>query len=221
MWSRISSAISIYQSHAVPLSLISAVSLPLTFVNQALVEVAPATTLLLVPFEIIIGSIVTAALIRATDAALAGAQPSFTKTYELIIRRLKPLVEVELRSYAAALGLAMTIIGIPWAIRLFVRWFFATYALVIESLSPKEAISRSCEIVKGRWWHTLGLLMFPLFITIPLTALQLLLSPPILMQAAISIALALFLHPILVAYWTNLYFELKERPEAAPKPDTA
>ena len=212
MWSRVSNAIALYRAHALPLSLISAMSLPLTFTNLALFEFAPTATLLLLPLQLIVPAVVSAALIRAIDAALAGTQPSFSKSYELILRRLKGLVELELRYAGAFLGLLLTVIGIPWAARLLVRWFFAAQAFVIENMSPKEAIGRSCEIVQGRWWRTACMVFFPFLITAPFFIVQFLVSPPLLVDATISVLFALFVQPVLMAYFVKLYFELRERP---------
>ena len=66
--------------------------------------------------------------------------------------------------------LAITVIGIPWAIRLFVRWNFAIYAVMLNDQNAKAAISFSCDLVTGRWWQMAGLLLAtfaPGFIVVP------------------------------------------------------
>lgn len=40
-----------------------------------------------------------------------------------------------------------------------VRGFCAAQVAVIEGLGPFQALDRSAELVKGRWWHTAGMLL--------------------------------------------------------------
>jgi hypothetical protein len=40
-----------------------------------------------------------------------------------------------------------------------VRGYFAAQAAVVDGLGPVEALQRSAEVVKSRWWRTLGVLL--------------------------------------------------------------
>lgn len=40
-----------------------------------------------------------------------------------------------------------------WAIRVGVRWWFGTQAIVLNNETPKEAISHSCRLVSGLGWQ--------------------------------------------------------------------
>jgi len=58
------------------------------------------------------------------------------------------------RATVIVYGLMITIIGIPWAIRQLVRYQFMPQAVTLEELDGTEALARSTELVKGRWFHT-------------------------------------------------------------------
>jgi Vacuolar protein sorting-associated protein 62 len=56
---------------------------------------------------------------------------------------------------AIAVGvLGLTVVGLPIAIWLFVRWQFIAQATMLEGLAGQRALARSAELVRGRWWHT-------------------------------------------------------------------
>ena len=59
-----------------------------------------------------------------------------------------------LRASAIVLGLLITVVGIPWAIRQVVRYQFMPHAVILEDLDGKAALARSTDLVRGRWWHT-------------------------------------------------------------------
>lgn len=54
-------------------------------------------------------------------------------------------------------GLFITIIGIPFAIYLFIRWGFYTLPLLFEEKTTMGSIKRSSELVKGVWLRTFGI----------------------------------------------------------------
>lgn len=49
--------------------------------------------------------------------------------------------------------LGLTIVGIPWAIRLLVCWFFAGHAVLIDGIAPRKAATTSASLVADRWWR--------------------------------------------------------------------
>ena len=55
--------------------------------------------------------------------------------------------------------LAITIIGIPFAIYFLVRWGFYGQAVLVEGTSATHALRRSSELVKGTWWRVLGIML--------------------------------------------------------------
>jgi len=57
-------------------------------------------------------------------------------------------------SYLIVALLLMTVIGIPVALWLLVRFQFLAQAVVTEDHDGRRALRRSAELVRGRWWHT-------------------------------------------------------------------
>lgn len=55
--------------------------------------------------------------------------------------------------------LAATIIGIPFAIYLAVRWGFFLGTIMFETPMISIALKRSSELVKGMWWRVFGMLL--------------------------------------------------------------
>ncbi len=55
--------------------------------------------------------------------------------------------------------LAITIIGIPFAIYLGIRWGFYAQAVLIEETSATHALKRSRELVRGVWWRVFGIML--------------------------------------------------------------
>jgi hypothetical protein len=111
--------------------------------------------------------------------------------------------------------LALTIIGIPFAIRKFVHWQFVQQEILFEDRSIREAFRGSTSLVRGHWWHTAAvsatfwilsqipgpLLGFALlFTTVPITNINLL----------GSVIFALIV-PYVAAGRTLLYLDLAAR----------
>lgn len=55
--------------------------------------------------------------------------------------------------------LAITVIGIPFAIYFMARWSFYAQAVLIEGTSATRALRRSSELVKGTWWRVFGIVL--------------------------------------------------------------
>ncbi len=65
------------------------------------------------------------------------------------------------RSSIVVVGLLVTVVGTPWAIRQLIRYQFMPHTVMLEDLDGKAALARSSELTRGRWWHTaLFLLVF-------------------------------------------------------------
>ncbi len=60
------------------------------------------------------------------------------------------------RATIIVIGLAITVIGIPWAIRQYIRYQVAVATIVFEGESALGSLKRSSELIHGRrrWWHT-------------------------------------------------------------------
>lgn len=98
-----------------------------------------------------------AAVVLAAGRAHVGAAPEPMAAYNEVLGRLGAIVgAVFLASLAVGL-LSLTIIGIPFAIYLGIRWIFINQAVMLEDRGATAALSRSSELVKGSWWRVFGI----------------------------------------------------------------
>ena len=156
--------------------------------------------------------IVAAALIAAYwHLASSGCDSAFADALRLVLRRLPALAITVLRAVVIVIGLAVTIVGLPWAIRQAVRYQFAIPVAVTEELSGADALARSAELVRGRWWRTaFTLALFSLLATVINTALQLVLlvvlsGAPLWLYLAISFAATGVVVPLVATPAVLLY----------------
>jgi uncharacterized membrane protein len=148
----------------------------------------------------------------------AGRSVSFWRAYGVVFQRLWTLLGAHLRSLIHTAILALTIIGIPWAIHRAIAWGFIGQAVVLDGYNAKESLSASAEAVKGNWWRTFAILLAIAILVIlpgPLIAFALLLfaSPPVTdMVYTVNAALySLMLLPFALTASTLLYSDLKAR----------
>jgi hypothetical protein len=103
---------------------------------------------------------------------------------------------------------------VPFALTLYlaVRWSLAQQAIIIEEKQRWSALDASAAIVRGRWWRTLGILFFIVFMALgpSLIASASAAAPP-LVEASVTSLVAAVMLPVLVAAQTLLYYDLKAR----------
>ena len=58
-------------------------------------------------------------------------------------------------SVAIVFALAISVVGLPWAVRQAVRWYFVPQAVVLDGARGTQALEASARAVAGRWWRTL------------------------------------------------------------------
>ena len=138
------------------------------------------------------------------DQAFAGA-------VRLVRERLLAVVLTLTRAVAIVLGLAATVVGIPWAIRQAVRYQFIVPIVVTEGLSGADALARSTELVRGRWWRTaFTVMLFSALAALINSALQLALlvmlgGAPLWIYLAVSFAVLGLVVPLVATPSVLLY----------------
>jgi hypothetical protein len=103
--------------------------------------------------------IVLAACTAAVAAIDEGRQHSPLAHYRHILRRFPALIVPRLTAYLIVFGLALTIVGLPWAIRNGIRWTFIEETILLDSTPSREARAASARAVDGHWWHTFACLV--------------------------------------------------------------
>jgi hypothetical protein len=103
-----------------------------------------------------------AAIIRGPDGA---TPPTVAEGARRAWGHRRAIASGFVRSLGIVVGLAITLVGIPWAIRQLVRYQFLPQVAVLEGGDGRSALARSSELVRGRWWYVAGMLaMFNLLI---------------------------------------------------------
>ena len=207
-------AVELYIAHPLPFLAIALIGVP---VNLALwlpgVDAwwSPAWLA-----SILVGEFVFGALTLAAATAARGETPSFLGSYRAVVTRYRPVIGVTVRYFGITVLLAITVVGIPFAIARLVRWFFSLQAVVLRDLPPSEALELSSRVVAGRWWRTLGVIsIFPLFSS-ALWWGPLLLSWPFEVRLATFTVVGAVVFPFVAVFYTLLFLELCEREEAVP-----
>lgn len=206
-------AVSILLAHPVPM-----LTLGVFAVVPQLLSAFGQPRLLAEMASIPLTDIVFATTVYASAKAASGHTPDAFESLRAVRDRLGPVLELLLRYLATSLLLALTIVGIPFAIRVLVRWFFGTQGVVLRGLDAKGAISLSCRIATGRWWRLAGItLLVLLLLGVPFYAGPFLVGRDVTLVA--RMLLSVITSPLLACFWTLLFLDLEQRlPEFEPRP---
>jgi hypothetical protein len=123
----------------------------------------------------------------------------------------------------ATLGLSLmfiSVIGIPFAIWKLVGWSFVGQEVLFTDKPLREAFRGSSELVRGRWWHAVRVVVFLvalLFVAGPVLTLGLIFTPlPFLAINLLGALIFSLLLPYVALGQTLLYFDLQERAKTEP-----
>ena len=133
------------------------------------------------------------------------------------------VVIAKLLSLTGVFLLAITVIGIPFAVRFLVTWSFVQQEVIFTNRSVREAFRASTDLVRGRWWHTVRTVV-PLAIVLavagPMLGLFLIFTPlPLVLVNLIGSVVYALVIPFTTTGATLLYFDLQARQrEGSPVP---
>jgi hypothetical protein len=123
----------------------------------------------------------------------------------------------------ATLGIllmAITVIGLPFAIWKLVGWSFVGQEVLFTDKSLRESFRSSSDLVRGRWWRAVRVVVFLvaiLFVAGPVLTLGLIFTPlPFLAINLLGALIFSLLIPYVVIAQTLLYFDLQTRAEEEP-----
>ena len=210
----IQAAITLYTQNFRPLFLIATLAIPLGIASAVAVDSATdpdATTALLALFlfaQLVVDIIVIAALIVALQRIDAGQPSEFGQAYDDAFARLTPLFGSAIRVVFHVMLLAITIIGIPWAIQRTVRWLFVEQAVILDGARARESLARSALAVEGSWWRTLAVvLVVSVIAAFPGFALSgMFLFAPVLVSGTVGSVAAAAMLPFRTIALTMLYW---------------
>ena len=168
----------------------------------------------------IASAIMAAVVIVAVRQIVATGETSFTGAYRGMWERFRRVVGAQLLASLALFGMAITIVGLPFAAWKYVGWLFIQQQILFEDRSPREAFRGSSEVVRGRWWYTLRVAaVFALIgvVTGPVLGFALIFANiSLLLINAIGTLVFALLVPYIAIGQTLLYFDLEVEAERAP-----
>ena len=144
-------------------------------------------------------------------------------SYRLMFSRFWRIVFGQLAVTALTALIALTVIGIPIAIRKYVDWQFVQQEIIFNDRSIREAMRESSNAVRGKWWWTVTVVAFFWVIGVavgPILTFALIFAnySLIVVNLIASIVYAILV-PYVASGRTLLYFDLEKRLEGrAPVP---
>ena len=212
----------IFTQNFMPLLTIAAVVVPIGIASGVLQEAiddpaaAALVVLALVVLQFVASLLALAALIVALSDIDAGRGVDFSRAYDAVFARFWTVIGAALRAIVVVVLLAITLIGLPFALYLGIRWLFIQQAVILDGTSAKAALSYSADAVSGRWWRTLGIaILIALIVGVPSSIVSGLfsLAPP-LVSSTVSAALNAALLPFSAIAMSLLYLDLQTRKES-------
>jgi hypothetical protein len=167
-----------------------------------------------------IGYAVVAAIVIVFMRNLERGQPTgFVASLQGMLERFWRVVLGQVAANFLVLLLALTIIGIPFAIWKYVEWQFVQQEILFRDKGIRAAFRGSTQLVRGNWWRTVRIAGFLWLISIvagPVLGFALIFTPLSLTWANLagSVVFAL-LNPYVAIGRTLLYFDLAARQQEA------
>jgi hypothetical protein len=152
-----------------------------------------------------------------------GRRASYAIAFRDMVERFRRVVGGQILASLLVLLMALTIVGIPFAIWKYVEWQFVQQEIIFNDKRLRDAFRGSTRLVRGNWWRTVrvaGFLWLISIVTGPILGFALIFTPLSLTWANVvgSVVFALLV-PYVAIGRTLLYWDLAVRREAAvPKP---
>lgn len=212
-------SLTLYRLNFPELVAMAAVTLPIDIVSAlaaAAITDAVILTVVSIPLyavSIAVTVVATAAIARAVDDIADGRLADFNRGYRYVAERLRTLMLAALRVFLPVVLAAVTVVGIPLAVYLLVRWIFFPQTVAIDDLGSKDAADLSARIVKGQWWRTFGILLVVWALAgLPALAVAVLFAPAAVIASGLaSAAVAVIILPFVAVASTLLYYDLRSR----------
>jgi hypothetical protein len=140
-------------------------------------------------------------------------EPTIRDSFGGTKARFWRVVIAKLLSMGGVALLALTIIGLPFALRYLVTWNFVQQEVLFTDRSIRESFRASTDLVRGHWWHAVRTIV-PLFLLLtvmgPLLGIFLIFTPlPLLLINLIGSVVYAIVIPFTTTGTTLLYFDLR------------
>jgi hypothetical protein len=164
---------------------------------------------------------VVAAIVVIFMRLLMESQPTgFRACWNGMRERFWRIVAALLLAILGISLMAITVVGIPFAVWKLVGWSFVGQEVLFTDRSLRESFRGSSELVRGRWWHAVRVVVFVvalLFVAGPVLTLGLIFTPlPFLLINLLGALIFSLLIPYAIVAQTLLYFDLQARAGEEP-----
>jgi hypothetical protein len=165
-------------------------------------------------------ALVAAVVIVVAREMLRNREVGFTTALRGVRERFWRVVGAQLLATLGVLVLALTVIGLPFALWKLVGWSFVQQEVLFTDKSFRESFRASSELVRGRWFRTARVVLVFYVIGIaagPILTFALIFTalPLIWINTIGSLVFALLI-PFVTMGETFLYFDLGVREETEP-----
>jgi hypothetical protein len=165
-------------------------------------------------------ALVAAIAIVVAREATRSKEVTFRQALRGVKARFWRVVGAQLLATLGVLLLALTVVGLPWAIWKLVGWAFVQEEVIFTDKSLRESFRASSELVRGRWLRTARVILVFYVIGIaagPILTFALIFTtlPLIWINLIGSLVFALLI-PFTALGATFLYFDLSVREETEP-----
>jgi hypothetical protein len=134
-------------------------------------------------------------------------QISIGKAFAAAMRKIVTVLLAGLLRIIILVLISITIVGIPFAIYLAIKWILVTPVILFEGKSVSESLSRSSQLVKNNWWR---ILVYMIIIGILVMLISWILGLIPYIGSTIGTIITL---PITVISTTLIYFTLRVEKE--------
>jgi hypothetical protein len=182
-----------------------------------------AALLLIFVISVVSGALAEAACLKAVSDTYLGTETGWRESLRFGFRRLGSLLWLTLiHGVIVLLGFVACIVPGVW---LYVAWSVAVPALLIEGTRGFEALRRSFNLVRRRWWPTAGILLLANLLATAVTAGFGLLALPLLFagrdnefvfdlaNGVFGAVASVLTIPFVAAVVAVIYFDLRVRKE--------
>jgi hypothetical protein len=168
---------------------------------------------------LVVSPIISAICIYALHEIATGRRPAAGQVLVAGFEAFTPLFAAVVLA-AAGVVLGFVAFVVP-GVFLLVRWYFVPQAVVIEGARGTGALSRSFQLVQGRWWRTFGLvalanlaIVIPgLLLLVPFSAIADSTDRAVWEMIGSMVATSVTT-PFVALYSTLLYYDLVARVES-------
>jgi hypothetical protein len=168
----------------------------------------------------IASAMVAAVVVVFVRELVEGGEAGFIASFRGMAQRFGRVVAAQLLASLGVLALALTVIGLPYAVYKYVAWQFVQQEVLFTDKSVREAFHGSSALVRGRWWHTVRVAGFLWLLSVvvgPVLGFALIFTnfSLLLINLLGSLVFALLV-PYVALGHTLLYFDLQARAETEP-----